>query len=58
MRFIFDRLARLSPRVARIYIYHWRSATSHDSWDSALIGSDGVRRPAFAVLERVLRDTR
>jgi hypothetical protein len=56
MRFIFDRLARLSPRVARIYVYHWRSATAHDSWDSALVGSDGVRRPALAVLERVLRE--
>jgi len=58
MRFIFDRLARLSPRVARIYLYHWRSSTPHDSWDSAFIGSDGVARPALAVLQRVLRQTR
>ena len=55
MRFIFDRLARLSPRVARIYVYHWRSSSSRDSWDSALVGSDGVRRPSLAVLERVVR---
>lgn len=55
MRFIFDRLARLSPRVARIYVYHWRSSTPRDSWDSALVGSDGVRRPSLAVLERVVR---
>lgn len=54
MRFIFDRLARLSPRIARIYVYHWRSTTARDSWDSALVGSDGVRRPSLAVLERVV----
>jgi len=55
MRFIFDRLARLSPRVTRIYVYHWRSTTARDSWDSALVGSDGVRRPSLAVFERVVR---
>jgi hypothetical protein len=53
-RFIFDRLARLDRRVARIYIYHWRSSTRRDSWDSALIGSDGRPRPALAVLKRFL----
>jgi hypothetical protein len=58
MRFIFDRLARLSPRVARIYVYHWRSSTPRDSWDSALVGSDGVRRPSLGVLERVVRQQR
>jgi hypothetical protein len=58
MRFIFDGLARLSPRVARIYVYHWRSSTPRDSWDSALVGSDGARRPSLAVLERVVRETR
>lgn len=53
-RFIFDRLARLDRRVARIYIYHWRSSTSRDSWDSALIGANDQPRPALAVLKRVL----
>lgn len=53
-RFIFDRLARLDRRVARIYIYHWRSSTGRDSWDSALIGSDGNPRPALGVVRRVL----
>ncbi len=54
-RFIFDRLARLSPRITRIYVYHWSSSTRRDTWDSALIGSDGAPRPALAVLRRVLR---
>jgi hypothetical protein len=53
-RFIFDRLARLDRRVARIYIYHWRSTTRRDSWDSALVGSDNRPRPALNVLKRVL----
>jgi len=57
-RFIFDRLGRVSPRITRIYLYHWSSSTPFDSWDSALIGADGKRRPALAVLERVLRQSR
>ncbi len=54
-RYIFDHLARLSPRVTRVYIYHWSSTSNRDSWDSALVGSDGRARPALAVLQRVLR---
>lgn len=57
-RFIFDRLARVSPRITRVYLYHWSSSTPTDSWDSALVGSDGKQRPALAVLQRVLRQTR
>lgn len=54
-RYIFDHLARLSPRVTRVYLYHWSSSTPRDTWDSALIGSDGRARPALAVVRRVLR---
>ncbi len=57
-KFIFDRVARLSARITRVYIYHWRSSTRRDSWDSAFIGSDGSRRPSLRVLERVLREIR
>jgi hypothetical protein len=56
-RFVFQRLARLDRRVARIYIYHWRSSTRRDSWDSALVGSDGKARPALAVVKRALRQS-
>lgn len=56
-RFIFDRLARLDRRVARAYIYHWRSSTRRDSWDSALIGADDRPRPALAVVRRALGRT-
>ena len=54
-RFLFDRVARLSPRITRIYVYHWSSSSTKDTWDSALVGPDDRRRPALAVLERVLR---
>jgi hypothetical protein len=53
-KFIFQKLARVSKRITRIYFYHWDSLTSHDSWDSAFIGSDNVPRPAFAELQRQL----
>lgn len=55
-RFIFDRLARLSPRISRIYLYHWSSATRRDSWDSAFIASDGQPRPSLLAFEDVLRE--
>jgi hypothetical protein len=47
-------LARSSPRIARIYVYHWR-ADPHDDWDSALIAADGTPRPAFAVFAHQAR---
>ncbi len=53
-RFIFDGLARLSPRISRVYLYHWRSESHFDRWDSALIGPDGTPRPAFGVLRGIL----
>lgn len=57
-RFIFARLAALSPRISRVYIYHWSSSTRRDSWDSAFIASDGTRRPALRVFERIVREAR
>lgn len=55
-RFIFDRLARLSGRVARVYLYQWQAGTDRrEPWDSALIALDGKPRPAFEVLVRELK---
>jgi len=53
-RWVFDRLVPLSSRIERVYLYHWNSSSPTDTWDSALIGHDGKRRPAFRVLQRVL----
>jgi hypothetical protein len=59
-RFVFNRLARLSGRIARVYIYQW-DVGPHSRregplpWDSALIGPHGTPRPAFWVFVRELR---
>jgi hypothetical protein len=49
------RLAALSSRVRRIYLYHWSPAPRRDStWDSALVDSRDRPRPAYAVLQKWL----
>ncbi|MBI5104566.1 MAG: hypothetical protein HZB46_06205 [Solirubrobacterales bacterium] len=54
-RFIFDRLARLSPRIQRVYLYHWDTGEQGGpTWDSGFVGPDGRARPALEVLRRVL----
>ena len=56
---IFD-LARISPRITRIYYYHWRSpgVPGHmprkARWDSGLIDPHGRARPALWVVAELL----
>ncbi len=50
MRWVFDKLVPLSPRIKRVYVYHWNSSTTRDTWDSALIDAAGRTREAFRVL--------
>ena len=52
--YIFNRLARVSPRISRVYLYHWDSGGPLASWDSGLIDHQGNPRPAFGVLQRFL----
>ena len=52
--YIFKRLARTSPRVSRVYLYHWNSGGPGSSWDSGLFDHRGKARPAFAVLQRMV----
>ncbi|HWH94062.1 MAG TPA: hypothetical protein VNT03_09385 [Baekduia sp.] len=58
-RFVFSTLAKLSPRVQRVYVYHWNtgiaSADDGRTWDSGLIGPDDQPRPSLAVLQGLLR---
>ena len=50
------RLARLSPRVRRIYIYHYMpSRKKLPSWDSALVDRRGKPRPAYTVVKSFIR---
>ena len=55
-RWIFEELVTVHPRIKRVYLYHWNSLTPFDTWDSALIGPDGNRRPSYWVLLRAVRD--
>jgi hypothetical protein len=54
--YIFNKLVRLSPRIQRVYLFHWNGRNS--SWDSALISPYGKPRPAFNVLANLLRHLR
>ena len=49
---VLRKLARLSPRVKRIYLYHWEDAGPTATWDSALLDRRGRPRPAYDVLAR------
>jgi hypothetical protein len=59
-RWVFDKLVKLSPRVERVYLYHWNASTTEDTWDSGLVGPlpELAERPALRVLRRVLREGR
>lgn len=49
-RWLFDRLVPLSPRITRVYLYHWDKVNVADTWDSALFDVHGRPREAFRVL--------
>jgi hypothetical protein len=50
------KLARLSPRIRRVYFYHWQPAkTFFPTWDSALVDKRGKPRPAYKVLRGWIR---
>jgi hypothetical protein len=52
--FVFKRLAPLSPRIKRIYLYQWNTIAG-TSWDSGLVAPNGKGRPALDVLKKVLK---
>jgi hypothetical protein len=50
------KLAKLSRRVRRVYIYHWMpQRVKLPTWDSALVDPRGLPRPAYDVLKRFIR---
>lgn len=53
--FLFRKVAPLSSRITRIYLYQWNAPPGIQTWDSALINPHGKPRPAFEVLQRELR---
>jgi hypothetical protein len=58
VRWVF-RLSALSPRIKRVYFYHFTPPTGPGAtWDSALTDARGKPRPAYRVLEDWLRRER
>jgi hypothetical protein len=54
MRFLMSTYPRVSRRLDRMYIYHWRAARGNRLWDSALLSTSGKPRPAYNVFFRAL----
>lgn len=48
------KLARSTPRVARLYLYNWTGSDGKARFDSGLIAPDGTARPAYDVLKAEL----
>ncbi len=48
------RLACLSRRIRRVYLYHWQAPAKVTNWDSAFLGPRGTPRPAYRTLRRQL----
>jgi hypothetical protein len=48
------RLACLSRRIRRVYLYHWQAPPTVTNWDSAFLGPRGGVRPAYRTLRRQL----
>jgi hypothetical protein len=54
-KFIFDKLVKVSPRIQRVYLYHWDTGIAGGpTWDSGFVGPDGQARPALAALQGAL----
>jgi hypothetical protein len=51
-------MMRVSPRIKRVYLYHWNAATTTDSWDSGLVGADGIARGAMNIVAARLKKKR
>jgi hypothetical protein len=53
------KLASISPRITRIYYYHWRSpgtpqSAKKSTWDAGLVTANGVARPALFAVAKAL----
>ena len=54
MRYMMTRYPRVSRRIDRMYVYHWRAAPRDRLWDSALLSASGKRRASYFVFFRAL----
>jgi hypothetical protein len=52
--FLLRKIAPVSPRIQRIYLYSWSSGSGALTWDSGLIGPADNPRPALDVVRKWL----
>lgn len=52
--YLLKSIAKLSPRIKRIYIFNWGLGDNDASFDSALIDAENRERPALNVIRRYL----
>lgn len=52
--YLLNKIARLSPRIKRIYIFNWGLGDNSASFDSALIDAENRERPALNVIRQYL----
>jgi len=52
------RLARLSRRIKRVYLYHWQAPLPVTNWDSAFLDARGEPRRAYHALKREIKRRR
>jgi hypothetical protein len=50
-RWVLDRLSQLSPRIKRIYLYHFTNQGPGATWDSGILDAKGRPRPSFKVVQ-------
>lgn len=54
MSYLMGTYPRVSPRLERIYVYHWRAAAGNTLFDSGLLDADGRPRPAYYLLSQAI----
>ena len=50
MTYLLSTYPKVSSRLERIYVYHWRAAQGNELFDSALLDLEGRPRPAYYLL--------
>jgi hypothetical protein len=50
--FVLTKLAKISPRVKRVYLYHFQNQGPKATWDSGVLDPKGRPRPAYKVVQK------
>lgn len=51
-RWVLEKLIRLSPRITRVYLYHFQNQGPDATWDSGVLDKRGRPRPAYQVVSK------